>query len=155
MAARGRFIPQNPIKYAGKAVKQIFFRSSWELAFMKWLDTNPSVICWGSEEFSIPYISPIDNRVHQYFPDMIIMYKDANNQVKKEIIEIKPYKESVVTPKMTERDARALLVNEAKWKYAAEWAEKNGATFRILTEKSLFLSKNSAPKKKKQIGTSV
>lgn len=155
MAARGRFIPQNPLKYAGKAVKNIFFRSSWELAFMKWLDTTPTVICWGSEEFSIPYIHPIDNRVHQYYPDFIVMYKDRNNQIKKEIIEIKPYKESVATPKMTDRDAKALMINEAKWKFAAEWAEQNGAVFRILTEKSLFLSGPSVTKSKKAKGTNI
>lgn len=155
MAAGGRFIPQNPLKYAGKSIKRIFFRSSWELAFMKWLDTNPAVITWGSEEFSIPYISPLDNRVHQYYPDFIVMYKDKNGQIRKEVIEIKPHKESVATPKMTERDAKALMVNEAKWKFAAEWAEKNDAKFRILTEHSLFLNKSPVSKKQKQKGTSV
>lgn len=83
------------------------------------------------------------------------MYKDRNNQIKKEIIEIKPYKESVATPKMTDRDAKALMINEAKWKFAAEWAEQNGAVFRILTEKSLFLSGPSVTKSKKAKGTNI
>lgn len=150
MAAGGRFVPKNPQKYVGKSVNRIMFRSSWELAFMKWLDSNDAVLRWGSEELAIPYVHPVDRRVHRYFPDMIVMYLDVTGQVKKEIIEIKPYKESVETPRMSERDAQALMVNKEKWKYAADWAERNGASFRVLTERSMFKQKP-----KKQIGTSV
>lgn len=138
--ANGRFIPQNPQKYVGD-VRQIFWRSSWEYKFMLWLDKNNAVLRWGSEELPIPYINPLDNKVHKYYPDMIIMYIDNSGQVKKEIIEIKPYKQTVATPKMSERDKLAVIVNQAKWKYAAEWAQRNGAEFRILTERNLFLQK--------------
>lgn len=141
MAAGGRFIPKNPGKYVGKSANRIMFRSSWELAFMKWLDKSDAILRWGSEELAIPYVSPVDGRVHRYFPDMVIMYKDATNQIRKEIIEIKPYKESVATPRMTARDAQALQVNEAKWKYAADWATRNGAVFRVITERTMFKQK--------------
>lgn len=144
MAYGGRFIPKNPQKYVGKSAKNIMFRSRWELSFMKWLDGTDAVLRWGSEELAIPYVHPVDGRVHRYFPDMIIMYIDKAGQVKKEIIEIKPYSESVETPKMTPRDAAALQVNKEKWKYASDWAERNGATFRVITEKTLFRQK---PKK--------
>lgn len=150
MAAGGRFIPKNPAKYVGKSVRNVMFRSSWELAFMKWLDSNDAVLRWGSEELAIPYVHPVDGRVHRYFPDMVIMYLDTAGQVQKEIIEIKPYKESIATPRMTERDAAALRVNEAKWKYAADWAERNGAKFRVLTERTMFKQKA-----KKAIGSAV
>lgn len=143
-AAAGRFIPKNPKKYVGRSVNNIMFRSSWELYFLKWLDSNDAVLRWGSEELAIPYVSPVDNRVHRYFPDMIIMYRDNTGAVRKEIIEIKPYKESVETPRMTARDAQALQVNKAKWIAAAQWAERNGAVFRVMTEKTLF--KQKAPK---------
>ena len=149
VAAKGRFIPKNPQKYVGRSINNIFFRSSWELAFLKWLDSNNAVLRWGSEELRIPYVHP-DGRVHQYYPDMIVMYIDVTGQVKKEIIEIKPYKESVETPRMSERDAQALAVNKAKWKYAADWAERNGATFRVLTEKTMFKQKA-----KKAVGSAV
>lgn len=147
--ANGRFIPQNSQKYVGD-VRQIFWRSSWEYKFMLWLDKNNAVLRWGSESLAIPYINPLDNKVHKYYPDMIIMYIDNSGQVKKEIIEIKPYKQTVATPKMSERDKLAVIVNQAKWKYAAEWAQRNGAEFRILTERNLFLQKA-----KKVKGTSV
>ena len=153
--ASGRFVPKNPQKYVGKSVKNIFFRSSWELHFLKWLDNTNAVLRYGSEELAIPYVSPLDGRVHKYYPDMIIMYLDNTGQVRKEIIEIKPYKESVATPKMTERDAKALMVNQAKWKYAADWATKNGAIFRVITEKTLYYSGNSINKRKKPLGSSV
>jgi hypothetical protein len=149
-AASGRFIPKNPQKYVGKSANAIFFRSSWELAFMKYLDLNDAFLRWGSEELMIPYLSPLDGRMHRYYPDMIVMYIDNTGQVKKQIIEIKPYKESVATPKMSERDKMALIVNQAKWKAAADFASRNGATFLVITERSMFKQG-----KKKQIGRSV
>jgi len=146
----GRFIPKNPKKYVGRSVGNIMFRSLWELYFFKWLDSNDAVLRWGSEELAIPYVSPLDNRVHRYFPDMIVMYRENTGLIKKEIIEIKPYKESVETPRMSPRDAQALMVYKAKWKAAADWAERNGATFRVMTEKTLFKQKPA-----KQMGRAV
>jgi hypothetical protein len=134
---KGRFIPKNTAKYLGDPAK-IIFRSSWELKLFQWLDRTPAVMQWASEEFSIPYLSPFDNRVHQYFPDALVIYKDKFGNLKKEIIEIKPYKETVLTPKATERDKLALILNEAKWKAAARFAELQGMSFRVVTEKSLF-----------------
>lgn len=137
MAARGRFIPKNPQKYVGN-VNNILWRSSWELAFMKWLDQNPSILRYGSEELAIPYLNPIDLKVHRYFPDIVVLYKHKDGSIRKEIVEIKPYKETVPTPKMTERDAQALMVNQAKWKAAADFAALHGSSFRVITEKTLW-----------------
>lgn len=141
--AHGRFIPKNPAKYVGNP-NLIIWRSSWELRFMKWLDENNSVMRWGSEELAIPYINPMKMdangrpKISRYFPDFIIMYQDSSGMMKKEIIEIKPLKESIITPRMSERDKMAYVVNQAKWKAASVYAEANNATFRVLTEKSLF-----------------
>jgi len=55
---KGIFNPKNPKKYNGNA-DNIVYRSSWELRVMKWLDDNPKVIWWASEELPIPYKSPI------------------------------------------------------------------------------------------------
>jgi hypothetical protein len=133
----GRFIPKNPAKYVGN-VNKVMFRSLWELRFMKWLDANPAIIRWGSEELVIPYRKPTDGMMHRYFPDMIVMYKHVDGSIRKEIVEIKPYKETVLTKNASERDKLALLVNDAKWKAAAAFAEQHGATFRVVTEKTLF-----------------
>lgn len=134
---KGRFVAKNPAKYVGNS-NNIMFRSSWELQFFKWLDNNPAVLRWGSEELAIPYISPLDNRQHRYFPDIIIMYKHKDGSIRKEIVEVKPYSQTVATPKMSDRDKQALVVNEAKWKAAAAWAEQMGAKFRVITEKTMF-----------------
>lgn len=140
---RGRFIPKNPQKYVGN-INAIFFRSSWERRFMIWLDSNNAVLRWGSEELAIPYVNPIkvdENgrpKISRYFPDFVIMYRDKDGSIKKEIVEVKPSKQSVATPGMSERDKMLLAVNNAKWKAASAFAESQGATFRVLTERAMF-----------------
>jgi hypothetical protein len=134
---KGRFVPKHPEKYLGDP-KRIIFRSSWEVRLFQWLDRTPAVMQWASEEFSIPYLSPVDNAVHQYYPDALVIYKDKFGNLKKEIVEIKPYKETVLTPKATDRDKMALIINTAKWKAAARFAQLQGMTFRVITEKSMF-----------------
>jgi hypothetical protein len=152
----GRFIPKHPEKYIGN-VNRVIFRSSWERRFMIWLDGNNAVLRWGSEELAIPYINPIKvdaagrPKISRYFPDFIILYRDNSGGIKKEIVEIKPYKESVITPRMSERDKMAYVVNQAKWKAAAMYAAANGAEFRVVTERSLF--QQAAPTKK--MGTNL
>lgn len=143
---RGRFLPKNPQKYIGD-VNKIIFRSAWEENFLRRIDQNPAVINWASEEISIPYISPLDKRVHQYYPDFIVKYQKPDGSVAVEIIEIKPLSQSVISEKMSDRDKQALMVNDAKWKAASIFAEKNNATFRVLTERTLF---KQGPEKKQR-----
>lgn len=144
-AMRGLFRPRNPEKYLGDP-RRIVFRSSWELRLFQWLDTTPAVIQWASEEFSIPYLSPIDAQVHQYYPDALVVYKDKFGNVQKEIVEIKPYKETILTPKASDRDKLALVVNEAKWKAADRFAQQNGLKFRVITERTMWPSRNKTAK---------
>lgn len=157
--AKGRFIPKNPQKYVGN-VNKVVFRSSWELMFMKWLDANNAVLRWGSEELSIPYINPIKTAEHQmkggsgpiisqYYPDFIILYRDTAGNVKKEIVEVKPLHEATAATAKSERDKMALAVNTAKWKAASIFAESQGATFRVITEKTMFRQVEKPKRKKK------
>lgn len=154
MAAYGRFIPKNPGKYAGDP-SQIMFRSSWEVAAMKFFDNSEAVLKWASEEIKIPYIKPVIDPITgragakpaNYFPDFLIVYRDKNGTVKREILEVKPLKESLAEKAKTDRDKLALAVNIAKWKAAEAFAERHGMTFRVITEMSLF--KQAAPKVKK------
>ena len=89
MAYKGRYIPKKPSKYRGDA-QNIIYRSLWERKFMVYCDTSPSIIEWGSEEVIIPYLSPLDGRIHRYFPDFYIKVKQADGLMKKMIIEVKP-----------------------------------------------------------------
>lgn len=142
--AKGRFIPKNPEKYMGDASK-IIFRSSWELNALKFFDSSPSVLRYASEEIKIPYIKPTDGRIHHYYPDFLIVYKDKTGKIVKELLEIKPLKEVKLTKKSTVYDKVSIAINEAKWKAATAFAMQHGLTFRILTEASIF--KNKAPQK--------
>ena len=104
---QGRFHPQNPQKYKGD-VNNIIYRSSWELKFMQWCDRNENIVEYGSEEFWIPYVSPVDNRVHRYFPDFIIKVKESNEEIKTYVIEVKP-KRQTVPPKQKARVTKSYL----------------------------------------------
>lgn len=120
---------------------------------MKWMDSRDAVIRWGSEEINIAYLSPLDNRVHQYYPDFFIEYRDVDGNILKEIVEVKPLHESDADFAKHQRSKDALLVNTAKWRAAATWCEVRGMKFRVITEKSIYHQgqpKEKKPRKKKE-----
>lgn len=110
---------------------------------MKYLDAHPDVIQWSSEEICIPYRSPIDNKIHRYFPDFYVKKIGRDGLVETLIIEVKP-KSQVIPPKMKEKvdkkflkEVRTYGVNSAKWKAAKEYCELKKWKFLIMTEKEL------------------
>lgn len=137
MAYSGRFKPSNPEKYIGDHTN-IIYRSSWECRVMNWLDKNPDIISWGSEELFIPYRSPVDGKYHRYFPDFIVKTKN-----KTMIIEVKPDRETK-EPKPRKRMTKQYIqevatygVNQSKWKAAEEYCLDRGWEFKVITEKHL------------------
>jgi hypothetical protein len=114
---------------------------------MKWCDNNSSVLEWGSEEFVIPYLSPIDNRLHRYFVDFYVKIQDRHGTVTKYLIEIKPAKYTRPPEKgtrVTKRYIEEVMtwgINQSKWKNAAEFCEDRGWKFQILTETELGIDK--------------
>lgn len=142
MAYSGRFTPKNPKKYGGDPTN-IIYRSLWELRVMKYLDDNPSVLEWKSEEIAIPYISPVDNRRHRYFPDFIVKVKKAGGDIKTLMLEVKPEhqtKEPKVQKKKTKKYLTEVMtwgVNQAKWKAAEEYCLDMGWEFKLITEREL------------------
>jgi hypothetical protein len=142
---KARYIPKNPQKYVGNP-NNIQCRSSWEIAVCKFFDLSTSVIRWASEEISVPYISPVDGRVHRYFPDFIVSYLDARGNIQQEIVEVKPLKESDERFAKTPVDKSRFLVNKAKWEAAAKFASSNGMSFRVITELSIFKDSRSTSK---------
>lgn len=147
---QGLYTPINEGKYSsygGKKrvdVRNIVYRSSWERVFMKYCDTNPNILSWGSEETMIPYLSPLDNKVHRYFPDFWIKYK-SDGQIMEAFVEIKPFAQTIPPQNPKSRHYREQLatyaVNQAKWKYAREFCAARGLGFIIITEKELFNKK--------------
>lgn len=134
--AQGKYTLMHPEKYVG--TKQPTYRSGWELSFMRFCDNNESVLQWASESIAIPYRSPITGKMKQYVPDFLITYRTRNNQMRAELIEIKPKKQSVIESKMSSRDRAVVAVNYAKWDAATKWARRNGLTFRVITEDQMF-----------------
>ena len=66
---------------------------------MNYCDLNEAVKEWQSEEFWIPYISPVDKRIHRYYPDFFIKYIDKTGKLRTMVVEIKP-KKQVAKPNM-------------------------------------------------------
>lgn len=133
----------NPEKYCGK-VRYIEIKSSWEVSFYKYLDANPNVMKWSSEDIVIMYKHP-DGRTHRYFPDAYIKFKNFKGQERECIVEIKPYKETikpVFTKGMKEKTKRYLVetyaMNTAKWTAAKKYCHKRNMRFHILTEKDIY-----------------
>ena len=142
MAYKGKFKPKNLSKYIGDSTK-IVYRSLWERRFMIYCDNEDRILSWGSEEIVVPYMSPIDNRMHRYYVDFIVevLQKDGTKKIK--LIEVKP-KKQCSPPKKQQKVTRRYIsevktwgVNSAKWKAATEFAENKGWEFQILTEKEL------------------
>jgi hypothetical protein len=144
MAYSGLFRPKNPQKYVGDP-NNIVYRSSWECRVMDWLDRNKDIISWASEELIVPYISPVDNRVHRYFPDFLVKLRNKEGQLKTLMIEVKPKKQT--QPPMQQRritkqyitEVTTWGVNQAKWKAAEEYCLDRGWQFKIMTEEHLGL----------------
>ena len=65
MSYSGKYVPRNPQKYRGD-INNIIWRSTWELRLLKFMDENSSILEYGSEEIIVPYISPIDGKMHRY-----------------------------------------------------------------------------------------
>jgi len=139
---KGKFRINNPAKYRGD-INNVVYRSLWELKFMKWCDTNPNVSEWGSETVIVPYVSPLDKKVHRYFVDFYIKVKSRDGKVQKYLIEIKPErftKPPAIPQKKTKRFVDEVFqygVNDAKWKAAFEFCNDRNMKFMILTEKDL------------------
>ena len=138
----GRFRPSYPGKYKGDPTN-IIYRSLWERKFMVWCDKNENILEWGSEEIVIPYRSPVDGRVHRYFPDFYIRARTRQGGVEKFIIGVKP-KAQCAPPKKPQRQTKRYItevktyaVNEAKWKAAKEFCDDRMMKFMILTEREL------------------
>jgi hypothetical protein len=133
---QGLYKPKNPEKYVGD-VNKIVYRSGLELRFFRHFDKHPGIVKWASEEFYVPYLSPVDGRMHRYFVDLIVQTRDGT----KIMIEIKPFSQTAQPKgKAGKRQLGAMrtwAVNDAKWKAAREFCKARKMQFQILTEKDL------------------
>lgn len=140
----GEFHPKNREKYIGKS-ETIVYRSSWELNALRFFDQNPNVLRWSYEDIKIKYLKPMPNgnmKMATYIPDAYVEYTNRNGELKKELLEIKPKKQTVrsksrnINQKMYEDYVYA--VNMCKWEAAERWCKSQGIIFRVITEVSIF-----------------
>ena len=137
MAYSGKYRVKNIKKYQGDPDK-VTYRSSWEKACFIWCDNNTNIEKWSSEEVVVPYKWDIDKKMHRYFVDLKITFKDG----KTILVEIKPDKETA-PPKRPDKSRR--YINEAmtyvknmnKWEAANTYAKDRGWEFQIWTEETL------------------
>jgi hypothetical protein len=142
MSYKGKYKPSFPEKYKGDPTN-IIYRSLWERKFCVYCDTNERILEWSSEEKCIPYRSPIDGKIHRYFPDFLIKVKESNGSIKKYMIEIKPSKQTV-PPQKPQRQTKKYISevyeyakNQSKWEAAKDWCADRGYEFKIITENEL------------------
>jgi len=95
---------------------RIYYRSGWELAFIKLLSTSSLVKKFVSEPFAIPY--RYKGKKHSFFPDFLLELKNGE----KWLVEIKgEFKEST----------------RQKYKAANRYCEKYGYNWGVVTEKPI------------------
>jgi hypothetical protein len=143
---KGKYKLHHPEKYQGD-VSEIVYRSSWEFKLNRFLDLNPSVYKWASEELVIPYWSVADNKMRRYFTDYVVQVRGASGIIKTFIVEVKPYSQTIA-PKRGRKSERTYTkecydwqVNSDKWAAATEYARKHNMEFKIFDEYALGISK--------------
>ena len=119
------------------------YRSGLELKCLRYCDLNKYVNKWSLEPFCIPYVSPVDNKMHRYFIDFFIEFQNGQ----KFLVEVKSSGETREPKKPGKKTEKAILnyqkalqtfaVNTAKWKAATQFCQDKGMTFIILTENEL------------------
>lgn len=139
---KGLFKPNHPEKYKGDHTN-IVYRSHWEFKVMSFLDRQKDILKWNSEEIIIPYRSPLDGRIHRYFPDFWIQKKNfSDGKIEEALIEVKPKKQTqppaVQSNKKPSKryltEVKTWGINSAKWKAADKYCKDRGWNFFIFTE---------------------
>jgi hypothetical protein len=138
----------NPEKYIGDPAK-LLYKSSWEQNAFFMCDNNPNIVRWGYELVAIQYAKPIGAsfKITTYFPDLYLEYFDRDRNFIKEMLEVKPEKQSRPSksknPKTRLYENYVYQVNKAKWLSAKKWCNDRGIKFTVITENGLFKTKQN------------
>jgi hypothetical protein len=138
MTYKGTYRPKNLEKYKGDG-SRVIYRSLWERQVFRWLDEHPDVVKWSSEEIVIPYRCKTDGRIHRYFVDVYIQFRNGSQY----LIEIKPDSQTK-PPKVKSRqtpkyinEVMGYAKNLSKWEAATEYCKDRKWIFEVWTEKTL------------------
>ena len=141
---QGYFDISESTKYNGNQ-KKVIYRSSWEFKFCVWCEQNPNIVKWCSESIEIKYICPLTNNTRNYYPDFWVKFTNGETW----IVEVKPQREYKLVPEPPKRKTKKSLenyyslkktirVNIAKFKYAIQFANRNGWKFFVADEDWFF-----------------
>lgn len=150
---QGWYVLKNPDKFVkpldkfmgsfNESTQSVQYKSSLEAKAFRYCDYNPNIIKWSCEPLHIKYLKPVTGKVHRYFIDLYIEFKD-NLRFLVEIkhsSEVNPPKiPTKKTPKNMARYQKAMQTfstNQAKWKAAEEFCKARGMRFIKLTEEVL------------------
>ena len=136
--AQGKYTVKNKEKYLGN--RQPTYRSSWEFAFMKFCDEHPSVAKWASEAIKIPYRNPFTGKQTIYVPDFFVVYVDRTGKQHVEVVEVKPYNQTVKEKARSKHNQAHWALNQVKWAAANAYCKQNGMKFRVVREIDIFHS---------------
>jgi len=137
-------------KYRGDP-NNICLRSSWEKDFFFAIIKNDAVLEVGSEEVVIPYVLRTDGTRHRYFMDFHFKIKNRKNEIKRYVVEVKPYKQTQPPVKPKRKTKKSVLnyrkavqtyvKNICKWEATINWCYQYGYEFRFLTENPMDRNK--------------
>ena len=99
---------------------------------MQYCEAQALITLWGYECIEIPYVYSVDKKVHRYYPDFYVEFKDG----RKFIIEIKP--ENQATGKGGLYNKLCYVKNVDKWNACKAFCDAKGMEFKVVTEKDLF-----------------
>lgn len=99
---------------------------------MQYCEAQSLITLWGYECIEIPYLYSIDKKIHRYYPDFYLEFKDG----RKFIIEIKPENQAI--GKGSIYNKLSFIKNRDKWKACKSFCEAKGFEFKVVTEKDLF-----------------
>jgi len=115
-----------------------YYKSSWELAFMRMCDEHPAIVSWAYEPIKIPYMNPFTHKSTVYVPDFLVVFVDKQQNQKVQLIEVKPSKQAHIGNAKSKDDKLQLALNASKWEAASKYAKSHGMTFRIVTEYDIY-----------------
>jgi hypothetical protein len=118
-------------------------QSSYEVDYMNILDSN-KVNYKSNRIIYIPYISPKDNKLHYYVPDLLIY--DANFENIIGIREVKPY-EFAYNP--NNKTGIYYKITKAKLNALSYYCNKHNYKYNIVTEEEIYGNKDKKNRKNK------
>ena len=105
---------------------------------MSYLDKHLDVIEWSSEEFCIAYRSPIDSKVHRYFPDFWVKKKNRDGRINISVLEVKPKAECKPPPMEMQKKHPRRFINKVRTWGINELSGRQLKTF-VMIESGTFI----------------